>query len=184
MIRKVVLLGVILIGCRSQQAPAPGLEQDSSGSIPNAAIPTSFSELAPGDTASVLLIMRRTMADIDDALTGFTKRDTTLAPEPGQEPRRLTLWLENDVPRKLQVSEPDEAGRMMRESLFFFVQGDLRVAVQPNDGYAFDADRIVVWTDESLVPLADVTPELRMAREHDVLEQAKKWLGVFGVSIP
>ncbi|MES2303978.1 MAG: hypothetical protein V4558_00625 [Gemmatimonadota bacterium] len=175
---------MILSGCRSQSAPAPGLEQDSSRSIPAAQIPTSFSELAPGDTASVVLIMRRTMADIDGAAADFTKRDTTLAPEPGQEPRRLTLWLEDNVPRKLLVTEPDESGRMMRESLFYFVQGEVRVVMQPNDGYAFDADRILVWTDEALIPLADVTPELRMQRESEVLDQAHKWLALFGVELP
>ncbi|MEO5800581.1 MAG: hypothetical protein ABIZ70_02200 [Gemmatimonadales bacterium] len=175
---------MILSGCRSQGAPAPGLEQDSAGSTAAAQIPTSFSELAPGDTASVVLIMRRTMADIDGATADFTKRDTTLDPEQSQEPRRLTLWLEDNVPRKLLVTEPEESGRMMRESVFYFVQGELRVVLQPNDGYAFDADRILVWTDESLVPLADVTPELRMQRERDVLDQAHRWLGVFGVQLP
>lgn len=184
MIRRVVAVALLLVGCRSQQAPAPGLEQDSTAGIPASQVPTTFSELAPGDTASVLLIMRRTMSDIDGALETFVKRDTTLAPELGQEARRLTLWLEDGVPRKLLVTEPDESGRMLRESHFYFVQGEVRVVQQPNDAYAFDADRILVWTDESLVPLVDITPETRMTREHQVVEQARQWLALFGLSLP
>lgn len=184
MIRRVVALCVILSGCRSQSAPTPGLAQDSAGNTPAAQVPASFSELAPGDTASVVLIMRRAMADIDGAVADFTRRDTALAPDPGQEPRRLTLWLEDNVPRKLLVTEPDESGRMQRESMFYFVQGEVRVVMQPNDGYAFDADRILLWTDESLIPLADVTSELRMAREREVIEAARQWLSVFSLRLP
>jgi len=145
---------------------------------------TTFGELAPGDTASVLLIMRRTMEEIEAALPGLTRRDTTLAPEPNQEPRRLSIWLEDGVPRKLVVSEPNDAGQMMEESVFWFVQGDVRVVQQPSAAYAFDADRILVWTDESLVPLTDITADARMIRERDVIEQARKWLTLLGAPLP
>lgn len=185
MIRRFVALAVLLAGCRSDPAPPPGLAQDSTANAaPSAATPTSFSELAPGDTAAVLLIMRQTMQDIDGALGGLARRDTVLVAEAGQEPRRLSLWLEDGVPRKLTVSEPNEMGRMLGESAFWFVQGEVRVVQQPHDAYAFDADRILVWTDESLVPLSDVTGEERMARERDVVEEAHRWLAVFGVKLP
>lgn len=183
MIRRVLFACAILAGCRSQQAPAPGLEFAPSADSTTTAAPATFAELAPGDTGSVVAIMRRTMTDIDGALNAYEKRDTVLDAEPGAEPRRVTLWLEGTVPKKLQVTEPDEAGRMRRESMFWFVQGEVRVVQQPTDAYAFDADRILVWTDESLIPLPDVPTDLRMAREHDVIEQAKRWLGVFGVQL-
>jgi hypothetical protein len=183
-IRRALALCVILAGCRSERAPAPGLAQDSTeGAAPSAATPTSFSELAPGDTASVILVMRRTMQDIDGALAGFTRRDTTLDAEPGQEPRKLSVWLEDDVPRKLTVTEPNEAGRMLNESSFWFVQGEVRVVLQPLAAYAFDADRILVWTDETLVPITDVTTEERMRREREVVDQAHRWLEVFGIKL-
>ncbi|MES2123285.1 MAG: hypothetical protein V4503_01230 [Gemmatimonadota bacterium] len=138
----------------------------------------------PGDTAAVITILRRTMQEIDGALAGYVRRDTVLDAMPGQGPRTVSVWLEQDIPRKLTVSEPNESGKMLAESNFWFVQGELRVAQQPEDSYAFDADRIIVWTDPSLVPIVDITPELRMQREHDVVEQARHWLGIFGVRLP
>ncbi len=185
MIRRFVALAVVLAGCRSDPAPAPGQAQDSTvDAAAPAATPTTFSELAPGDTAAVLRIMRHTMQDIDGALGGLARRDTVLVAEAGQEPRRLSLWLEDGVPRKLTVSEPNEMGRMLGESAFWFVQGEVRVAQQPHDAYAFDADRMLIWTDQSLVPLSDVAGEERMARERDVVGQAHTWLAVFGVRLP
>ena len=146
--------------------------------------PTTLSELAPGDTASVIVIMRRTMQDIEGAIPAFTRRDTTLAAGTNREPRRLSLWLEDGVPRKLTVSAPTDASSMLGESVFWFVQGEVRVVQQPNDAYAFAADRMLVWTDESLTPVTDVTPEARMIREHEVIEQARQWLALFGVALP
>jgi len=68
--------------------------------------------------------------------------------------------------------------------VFWFVQGEVRVVQQPSAAYAFDADRILVWTDESLVPLTDITADARMIRERDVIEQARKWLTLLGAPLP
>lgn len=185
MIFRLVVLSLALAGCRSEPAPAPGPAEDAALSGTQvAAAPATFAELAPGDTAAVILIMRRTMEEIEAALPGLTRRDTTLAPEPNQEARRLSIWLEDGVPRKLVVSEPNDAGQMMDESIFWFVQGEVRVVQQPTAAYAFDADRILVWTDENLVPLTDITPDVRMIREREVLEQQQKWLALLGVTLP
>lgn len=185
MIRRLVVVAVILAGCRSEAAPAPGLASgpadSAQASVGGAA---TFAELVPGDTAAVISIMRRTMQEIDGALAGYVRRDTTLEAVKGKAPRTLSVWLEQDIPRKLTVSEPNESGRMLGESNFWFVQGELRVAQQPEDSYAFDADRIIVWTDPSLVPIVDITPELRMQREHEVVEQARQWLNLVGVKLP
>ena len=124
------------------------------------------------------------MEEIEATLPDLTRRDTTLAPEPNQEPRRLSIWLEDGVPRKLIVSEPNDAGQMLDESVFWFVQGELRVVQQPTDAYAFDADRILVWTDESLIPRTDVSVDARMVREREVVEQARKWLALLGQTLP
>jgi hypothetical protein len=131
----------------------------------------------------VLVIMRRTMQDIDDALAGFTRHDTTLTAEPNQDPRRLSIWLEGGVPRKLVVSEPNDAGQMLDESVFWFVQGELRVVQQPADAYAFEADRILIWTDGSLQPVTDISTEERMQRERAVVDSARRWLQLFGLTL-
>jgi hypothetical protein len=144
---------------------------------------TSFAQVAPGDTAAVIKLMRVTMSEIDSALVGFDRRDTVLATSPDSEPRRLSVWLQHGSPRKLTVSEPDDAGHMTGESSYWFIAGDLVVAQTMTSTYALDGGRIVLWTDAVLIPRSDVTPEERMAREQELAEQATKYLAAFGITI-
>lgn len=128
--------------------------------------------------------MKLVMSQVDSALPAMERHDTTIVADTGQEPRTLSLWLQNGAPRKIVVQMPDEDGHMHWESSFWFLGGDLSVVQEEFAAYAFDADRMILWTDESLVPLTGFTPEERMARETDVIAQARRWLGVFGLGYP
>ncbi len=172
-------------GCRSVKAPAPAASDSPlSGSTAEAG-PTSFSQVTPGDTAAVIALMRSVMSDIDGALDGFERRDTVLATTPDSEPRQLTVWLERGLPRKLTVSEPREPGHSLAgESDYWLTNNELTVVQSMTDAYALDANRIVLWTDQMLVPVTGFTADQRMAREILLVEQARKYLAAFGMVLP
>jgi hypothetical protein len=149
--------------------------------MPGEGVIASSAQLAPGDTAGVVMIMRQTMMSIDSALPSMIRRDTSIALPNEKEARRVSLWLQDSTLRKLQISEPNELGDMTEESDYWFVDNELRVAVQPFDGYYFEADRMLVWTDGTLVPLSGVSTEDRMAREVAVLDEVGRWLERLGV---
>lgn len=180
--RVALLIGLAVAGCRSD-APAPAPGQDAPPSAAGMVGPTSFAELPPGDTAAVLTLMRRTMADIDGALAQFTQRDTIYPGQDVQPPRRLTVWLENGVPRKLVVADTGVSPNIDHETDYWFVQGDVRVVKQPDANLAFDADKLMLWADENLEPVA-VPESDRMARENSVIEDARRWLVFFGITLP
>ncbi len=129
--------------------------------------------------------MRLTMNEIDSSLGGFERRDTILATSSDSEPRRLSVWLQSGVPRKLAVSEPREPGHSVAgETDYWFIKNELAVVQGMTDSYALDANRIVLWTDQMLVPLSGFTAEERMAREILLVEQARKYLAAFGIVSP
>lgn len=177
-----LLLLFCLAGCRSENAPpvpGEGFSADTGSVIVSAA------QLAPGDITSLVQMMRLTMSEIDAALDGMTRRDTVLAGATEATSRRLTLWLQHDAPRKLVITEPNEAGEMTEESSFWFVNDELRVAVRPFDGYFLEGDRILLWTDGTLVPHQEQAPdETRMAEESVLTEEVRGWLRVFGITAP
>lgn len=185
MIRRLaLLLGLAVAGCRSD-APAPAPGQDAGpSSAAEAAAPSSFSELPPGDTAAVLTLMRRTMADIDGALAQFTLRDTIYPAQDLAPPRHLTVWLENGVPRKLVVADTGSTPNVDHETDYWFVQGDVRVVKLPDANLAFDADKLMLWTDENLEPVSGVSEADRMSRENNVIADARRWLVFFGITLP
>src|SRR5450759_2727663 len=110
--------------------------------------------------------------------------DTVLATSPDSEPRRLSVWLQRGSPRKLTVSEPNESGHMVGESSYWFIAGELSVVQGVADAYAFDADRIVLWTDQMLVPVSTFTRAERMARERLLVDQAHTYLAAYGIVLP
>lgn len=140
--------------------------------------------IAEGDTAAVLSLLKLTMVEIDAALDSMERRDSVLSAEPGQEARRLTVWLRDGTPRKLLVTEPNEAGAMTLESEYWFVNGEVRAVQQPTAAFFFEADRILLWTDEGMEPITTITPEERMARELEILAEIEKRLAVFGITLP
>lgn len=129
-------------------------------------------------------MMRQTMQNIDAGLPQMTQRDTILSPVADSQPRHLTAWLENGVVRKLMVADSGGNAPGTGETDVWFFGGDLAVVQQVADAYAFDAGRIVLWTDGTLQPRTDITPDLVMAREASLIETVRRWLGVFGVTLP
>ncbi len=140
--------------------------------------------IAEGDTAAVLSLLKLTMTDIDASLDSMERRDSVLPAEPGQEPRTLSVWLRDGTPRKLLVAEPNESGAMTLESAYWFVNGEVRAVQQPTAAFFFEADRILLWTDQGLEPLTTVTSEERMTRELEILAEIEKRLAVFGITLP
>ena len=145
--------------------------------------PVSSAMMAEGDTAMVLAMLRLTMTEIDAALETMERRDTILGAEPDQEPRRVSVWLRDGVPRKLLVSEPNESGQMTVESAYWFVNGELRAVMQPFAGFFLEADRILLWTDEALEPMTDVLPQARMDRELALVAEVERRLASFGLTL-
>lgn len=147
------------------------------------ASPASLAEIAPGDTGAILGLMRRVMTEGDGAAFTAERRDTVLPAQPAEEPRRLSLYLRDDRILKLTASEPNDAGRMTGETHAWFVDDEVRVVQEPFAAYFLDGDRIVLWTDEALEPVA--APEAdRMARERAVLDTLAARLAVFGRRYP
>ncbi len=138
-------------------------------------------QLAPGDTASLLEIMRGTMADLDAALDQMERLDTTLVAAAGAT-HHLTLWSQQGRPRKLVVASPEHGGMVGEESAYWFVDDELRAALLPDDGFFLEADRILLWTDAGLDPIRDVDPEIRMEREVALLADVAAWLTLLGLS--
>ena len=125
------------------------------------------------------------MSEIDGSLDGFERRDTVFAATPDSEPRQLTVYLQRGLPRKLTVSEPKEPGHAVAaETDYWFINEELAVVQGMTDTYALDANRIVLWTDQMLVPLTGFTTDERMAREVLLVEQARKYLAALGVVLP
>jgi hypothetical protein len=59
----------------------------------------------------------------------------------------------------------------------------VRVVQGPFDAYFLDGDRLVLWTDASLVPTA--VPETdRMEREREVIDSVRSRLERFGIRYP
>ncbi len=179
-IRRVALVATLLAGCRngSKPSPAPG---DAVGQ-PLGSAPAHFSDLPPGDTAAVIAMMRQTMRSIDAGLTMMTQRDTILASD--SILHHLTAWLQGGTVRKLVVIDSTAGRQSNVETDVWFMGGDVAVLLQPADAYAIDSDRIVLWTDESLNPRTDVTPELMMATQSTLIDQAERWLTMLGVKSP
>ena len=179
-----MLLAVTACGTKPDAA-VPGDSLANADSVtPPVNEPVSLAEVPPGDTAAILRVMRGTMSDIDAMLGQLERRDTTLEPVGTEEARRLSVWVRDGVARKLTVSEPNDAGAMTGESHYWLAGGELRVVQQPFAGYVLYGDRILVWTDGALDPVPDIPDSDRMAREIDLVNEARKWLDVFGLKLP
>ncbi len=184
------ILTTVLLASLAACGPKPdaAVPGDSSAVTDSAVLPgnepVSLAEVPPGDTAAILRVMRGTMSDIDGMLGQLERRDTTLPPVDPEEARRLSVWVRDGVPRKLTVTEPNDAGAMTGESHYWLVGGELRVVQQPFAGYVLYGDRILVWTDGALDPVPDIPDSDRMAREVDLVNEARKWLEVFGLKLP
>lgn len=185
--RGAALLGaaLALAGCdRTAPPDDPGGAADAAADIsfsPDAG-PSSLAEIAPGDTGAIIGLMRRVMTEGDAVLETAERRDTTTTAAVGQ-PRRLTLYTLSGQPLKLVAAEPEQVGNLPAETAAWFVAGEVRVVQGPFDAYFLDGDRLVLWTDASLVPIA--VPETdRMECEREVVDSVRSRLERFGIRYP
>jgi len=129
-------------------------------------------------------MMRQIMRQIDAGLSQMVERDTMLAAIADSQPRHLAIWLENGVVRKLAISDSGGNGPGAGETDVWFMGGDVAVVQDVANTYAFDSDRIVLWTDESFEPQTEMAKEFVMARQAELLERIRNWAKVFGVELP
>ncbi len=176
---------LMISGCSAKAPPPEPVEDVGAPATTDgpAFSPASLAEIPPGDTGAILGLMRRVMTEGDGAAFTADLRDTTLAPEPAQQARRVTLLTRNDELLKLIWTEPNDAGQMTGETQAWFVDGEVRVLQEPFAAFFLDGDRIVLWTDEALEPVP--VPETdRMAREQAITSQLRARLALFGVDYP
>lgn len=181
----VISAALALAGCGGDAPPVePGEEPGApaAGAMPPSS-PASLAEIPPGDTGAILGLMQRVMTEGDGAAFAAVRRDTLLPPEPAQEARRVTMLTRDDQLLKLIWTEPNDAGQMTGETHAWFVDGEVRVLQEPFAAFFLDGDRIVLWTDEALVPVP-VPESDRMAREQAITAQLRSRLALFGVNYP
>ncbi|HEY8061670.1 MAG TPA: hypothetical protein VID74_02675 [Gemmatimonadales bacterium] len=129
-------------------------------------------------------MMRQIMQSVDAGLAEMTRRDTLLPPVADSLPRHLAIWLEGDVVRKLVATDSGGNGPAAGETDVWFLGGDVAIVQQVADVYAFDSGRIVLWTDATLEPRTDITPDLVMVRQAALIDRVRQWLAVFGIQLP
>ncbi|HET9064735.1 MAG TPA: hypothetical protein VFN22_02790 [Gemmatimonadales bacterium] len=173
----------VALGCSTPAADrsdpgAPPADQPSS-----VARPTSLADIPPGDTLGLVRLMESLMADGDGALALSVRRDTTVPAVLVDQPRTLSLWLYDDHPVKLVASETDAEGRMTAETRVWFHGGEVSVVQAPFSLHLFDGDRLVLTTDEGMMPL-EPTDQVRMQLERRIIDSVKARLAVFGVAYP
>jgi putative lipoprotein len=99
----------------------------------------------PGLDARVRAVREEARA-IDARLDRFDMREIT------EGPTQLRLWIDDDRPVKLEVSD---AGPVARPSSYYFRDGRLFWLRSQTGGYAFEGEQLVVRTDGRLTPIAD-----------------------------
>ena len=183
MIRRAAVVAMLITGCRNV-AKTPAASDGSVPAVIGGAAPGQFVDLAPGDTAGVIAMMRQVMRGIDAGLVAMTRRDTSFAAAADSVARHLTVWLQDAVPRKLVVIDSMGQAQNNIETDVWFMGGDVVVMLQVADAFAFDADRIVLWTDEALQPRIDATPDALMAKQGVLIETVRGWLQRFKIALP
>lgn len=179
-----LLVFLATLACGRAERDAPIADDTAIGASPREEVlPMSSAELAPGDTLGLLDLMRRMMQSGDAIAASATRRDTTMPPEGYREPRRLTLFERGGEPVKLVATEPNDRGLMTGETITWFDRGEVRVVQEPFAVHYFEVDRLVLWTDEGMIPV-DVLDADRTARERAVMDSIKARLRVFGVAYP
>ncbi|HRP07631.1 MAG TPA: hypothetical protein PLL69_04005, partial [Gemmatimonadales bacterium] len=151
-------LGAVLVlaACGGGDAPPPAQDSAQTAGQPpatQAVTVTSLDELAPGDTLGLLALMRRAIDDGNSRAATAEKSDTVMPGDGYREARTYTLWKSGDVPVKLVATEPNDAGLMRLETVVWFENGEARVVQQPFAIHYLDSDRLVLWTDEAMVPV-------------------------------
>jgi len=134
----------------------------------------------PAATAeSILEAAMAKVAQVEERLAGLDSREETLEPErTGWEPRTLQIWSEGEIPLKLSVDEPNAAGRMTSESVYYYDKGRLLHVRRPRGQAVFSESGLEGWYDETgrSVPLDATTAGERASQ---LEESSRRWLAVF-----
>jgi len=119
---------------------------------------------------------------IDARLDRLDMREITDGPErTGFEPRRLRLWVLDDEPVKLTVTEASQAGRVAATSSYYFRDGRLFWVRATSGGYLFEGDALTLWLDAQLRPVANAKPEDAQRNQGRVHGEVRSALANFGV---
>ena len=117
---------------------------------------------------------------IDARLDRLDMREVTDGPErTGFEPRRLRLWVRDDQPVKLTVTEASQAGHTLGTSSYYLRDGQLFWVRTPSGGYLFEGNALTLSLDAQLQQSAKAaSAETQQARLQTELRSA---LAEFGV---
>lgn len=119
---------------------------------------------------------------IDARLDRLDMREITDGPErAGFEPRRLRLWVRNDEPVKLTVTETSQEGRLAVAASYYFRDGRLFWVRATSGGYLFEGDALTLWLDGHLKPVATASPDDARRNEARVHSDVRSALASFGV---
>lgn len=175
-----VLAGAACQAREADTAQAPATQPATTMQVRRPAEPASLADIAPGDTASVLALMRRIMRQGDAILDSLARRDTVLAgPDPDRAPH-LTLWTLDGRPVKLLAAVPNATDRLPEETATWFRFGEINLIQEPTAVYLMEGDGIVFATDEAMVPVA-LPDSTRMKLEVALVDSVRSRLALFGV---
>lgn len=178
------LLGLATtLGCFTPATDRPDAESPPAEQSVSAERPMSLADIPPGDTVGLVRLMESLMADGESALERSVRRDTTVPAVLVDQPRRLSLWRFDDHPVKLVASETDAEGRMTDETRVWFHGGEVSVVQAPFSLHLFEGDRLILTTDEGMMPLEPSDQE-RMQLERSIIDSVKVRLAAFGVRYP
>jgi putative lipoprotein len=118
---------------------------------------------------------------IDARLDRLDMREITDGPErTGFQPRRLCLWVRDDQPVKLTVTEASQAGRIAPTAAYYFRDGQLFWVRSPNGGYLFEGNTLTTWLDGQLKPVANADPQATQRNQIRVQAELRSALDTFG----
>jgi heat shock protein HslJ len=137
------------------------------------------SDEPPATPESILESAMAKVAQAEQRLAGLDSREETLEPErAGWKPRTLRIWSDGEIPLKLSVNEPNAAGRITGETIYYYDEGSLFYVRRPQAQAVFSEGGLEGWYDEigRPVPMGAATAG---EREGQLAESSRRWLAVF-----
>ncbi len=119
---------------------------------------------------------------IDARLDRLDMREITDGPErAGFQPRRLRLWIRDDEPVKLTVTDASQAGRVALTASYYFRDGQLFWVRASSGGYLFQGSALTTWLDGQLRPVANADRDATQRNQTRVQAELRSALATFGV---
>ena len=158
------------------------LERVSAGGAVTSSVSSRGADPDPPNLDPRAKSAREEARAIDARLDRLDMREITDGPErTGFEPRRLRLWVRDDEPVKLTVTEASQAGRAAAAASYYFRDGRLFWVRATSGGYLFDSDALTLWLDAQLRPIANAKPEDAQRHQGRVHGEVRSALASFGV---